>query len=106
MNLVQHRGGSSVSRPGEHISASGADVATEASAFSGEIAPDRLEEASEESFPASDAPAWTPVTGTVDGFPQERFEANRPLPAGPQAGHSEPTTHARQPHVHDAKGQH
>lgn len=75
MNLLQHRSGSSVWERPERIPAGDTDLALKASARDGHIVPDPLDEASEESFPASDAPAWTPVTGSLDGVSDASFEA-------------------------------
>jgi len=77
MNLLQHRSGSSIWERTDRIPTGGPDLAPKASAPNGHIVPDPLDEASEESFPASDAPAWTPVTGSLDGVPHTPFETGR-----------------------------
>ena len=77
MNLLQHRSGSSVWERPERIPAGDTDLALTASARDGPIVPDPLDAASEESFPASDAPARTPVTGSLDGVPHTSLTTGR-----------------------------
>ena len=55
INLLQHRSGSSVWERPERIPSRDTDLALKASARDGRIVPDPLDEASEESFPSSDA---------------------------------------------------